>query len=548
MKLNITARAARWSAAHWKTATLVWLAFVVAAVVLGGMAGKKGLTDSESSTGETARAETMLEKAGFDTPTSESVLVQAKHGGLRGETRTVVSRLKGNSDTERVRVTQWSKDGRSALVEFDLKDDNNVSSVLNTVSNLQRAGPAFTVAEFGSASIDQQASDRINKNLAKAEMLSMPITFLVLLLAFGALVAAGIPVLLAMSAVLAAIGLDSLISHVWHTADPAASVILLIGMAVGVDYSLFYVKREREERRRGHGDDALIRAAGTSGMAVLVSGGTVMIAMAGMLLSGSKIFTALGIASMLVVAAAVIGSLTVLPALLGKLGDRIDRGFTFIQRAKGRDRDTSRLWNLVLRPVLRHPWVATLASVWVLVLLALPALKIHTALPGLGDMSKSIPAVAAYDKIDKAFPGSQIPVTVVVKADNVDAPSVRNAIANMRHEAVASGLMNEPVTVAVNPSHTIAKVDLPLTGNGDDAKSNQALALLRGTILPATMSHVDHAVTGDTAGNRDFNQTVKNRFPYVFAFTLGLAFLLLLVTFRSIVVPLTAIGLNLLSV
>jgi uncharacterized membrane protein YdfJ with MMPL/SSD domain len=548
MRLNITARAARWSTAHWKTATLVWLVFVVAAVVLGGMAGKKSLSDAESSTGETARAETMLAKAGFDTPTSESVLVQAKKGGLKGEALTVVARLKANSDTEHVRVTQWSKDGRSALVEFDLKDDNNVSSVLNTVSNLQRAGPAFTIAEFGSASIDQQASDRVNKNLAKAEMLSMPITFLVLLLAFGALVAAGIPVLLAMSAVLAAIGLDSLVSHVWHTADPAASVILLIGMAVGVDYSLFYVKREREERRRGHGDDAVIRAAATSGMAVLVSGATVMIAMAGMLLSGSKIFTALGIASMLVVAAAVIGSLTVLPALLGKLGDRIDRGFTFIQRAKGRERDTSRVWNAVLRPVLRHPWVATLASVWVLVLLALPALKIHTALPGLGDMSKSIPAVAAYDKIDKAFPGSQIPVTVVVKADNVNAPSVRTAIANMRHEAVASGLMNEPVTIAVNPSHTIAKVDLPLTGNGDDAKSNQALALLRGTILPATMGHVDHAVTGDTAGNRDFNQTVKNRFPYVFAFTLGLAFLLLLVTFRSIVVPLTAIGLNLLSV
>src|SRR4029077_6569522 len=158
------------------------------------------------------------------------------------------------------------------------------------------------------------------------EQLSLPITFAILLLAFGAFVAAGIPVLLALSAVLAAMGLNELTSHVWHTADAASSVILLIGMAVGVDYSLFYVKREREERRRGHGDDAVIRAAGTSGMAVLVSGGTVLIAMAGMLLSGSKIFTALGIASMLVVAAAVIGSLTVLPALLGKLGDRIDRG------------------------------------------------------------------------------------------------------------------------------------------------------------------------------------------------------------------------------
>jgi RND superfamily putative drug exporter len=562
MQLNITARAARWSAAHWKTATLVWLAFVVAAVVLGGMAGKKGLSDAESSTGETARAETILEQAGFHTPSSESVLVQAKHGGLARETRAVVAHLKANPNTKHVRVTQRSKDGRSALVELDLRDGNDVTPVIDTVTQLQRAGPSFTIAEFGSASIDQQSGDAVNKNLAKAEMLSLPITFLVLLLAFGAFVAAGIPVLLAMSAVLAAIGLDSLISHVWHTADPAASVILLIGMAVGVDYSLFYVKREREERRRGRGDDALIRAAGTSGMAVLVSGGTVMIAMAGMLLSGSSIFTALGIASMLVVAAAVIGSLTVLPALLGKLGDRIDRGVlavlfkrrrnkpTLIQRVKG-ERESSRLWDVVLRPVLRHPWASALASTWVLVVLALPALSIHTELPGLAQLSKSIPAVSAYDKIDKTFPGSQIPTTVVVKADDVTAPPVRNAIAELRHDAVASHLMNEPVTIAVNPAHTIARIDLPLAGDGGDAKSNAAVKLLRGTILPTTVGRVagvEHAVTGDTAGNLDFNRTVKDRFPYVFAFTLGLAFLLLLVTFRSIVVPLTAIGLNLLSV
>src|SRR4029077_17536649 len=282
----------------------------------------------------------------------------------------------------------------------------------------------------------------------------------ILLLAFGAFVAAGLPVLLALSAVLAAMGLDQLTSHVWHTADAASSVILLIGMAVGVDYSLFYVKREREERRRGHGGDAVIRAAGTSGMAVLVSGGTVLIAMAGMLRSGSKIFTALGIASMLVVAAAVVGSLTVLPALLGKLGDSLDRAVsavlaatlhrllrivrirsrflagardrrTLIQRAKG-DRQTSRLWDLGLGPVLPHPWVSTLAATWVLVVLALPALSMHTKLIGLGDMSKSIPVIGTYHEINKAFPGSQVPASIVVRAHDVQAPAVRTAITRAR--------------------------------------------------------------------------------------------------------------------
>ena len=584
MKLNVTARAARWSAAHWKTATGLWLAFVAAAIVLGTMAGGKSLSDVESSTGETARAETILGEAGFTSPAGESVLVQsgtlqASDPAFRHEVDTVVKRLRAEGAVKHVRHTHTSRDGRSALVEFEVRGDpdsasDRIAPVLASVSALQKAAPSFTVAEFGMASIDQQASDQVDKDLQKAELLSMPITFLILLLAFGAFVAAGVPVLLAISAVLAAMGLNELTSHIWHTADPAASVILLIGMAVGVDYSLFYIKREREERRRGHGGDALIRAAGTSGMAVLVSGATVMIAMAGMLLSGSKIFTALGIASMLVVAAAVIGSLTVLPAILGKLGDRIDRGVisvlaaslhrllklrafarirdrrTIIQRVKG-DRDSSRLWDAVLRPVLAHPWIAALASTWLLVLLAAPALSIHTKLPGLADMSTSIPAVNAYDKIDKAFPGTQLDATVVVKAADVNAPAVRNAVAELERRATSSDVMTGPVSTTVNPAQTVEKIDIPLLGNGDDAASNRALHLLRGSILPQTLGQVagvEHAVTGETAGNADFNKTIKDRFPYVFAFTLGLAFLLLLVTFRSIVVPLTAIALNLLSV
>jgi RND superfamily putative drug exporter len=590
MKLNVTARAARWSAAHWKTATLTWLALVVAAVTAGTMTGAVNLTNSEQGSGESARAEAILSGSGFTRPAGESVLVQSKTQRVAtdpvfGTTlATVVNRLKAEPQVTNVRRTQTSKDGHSVLVEFDLRGDpatadTRVQPVLEAVAALQLASPGYTVAEFGGASVNHQISDAMGKDLANAEQLSLPITFLILLIVFGAFVAAGLPVLLAMSAVLAAIGFDSLVSHLVHTTDAASSVILLIGMAVGVDYSLFYVKREREERRRGHGDDALIRAAGTSGMAVLVSGGTVMIAMAGMLISGSRIFTALGIASMLVVAIAVTGSLTVLPALLGKLGDRIDRGVlsvlaasahrllrlvglrsktlarlrdrrTFLQRAKGH-RETSRAWDLVLKPVLRHPWLAAGVATWLLLLLAIPALSIHTKMPGLNDLSKSIPVVSAYAKIDKTFPGSQVPATVVVEARDVNAAPVKQAIAQLRKEAVATGLLTEPVRVAVNAQHTVARIDLPLRGNGYDASSNRAIATLRSTVLPNTIGRipdVQHAVTGDTAGNADFNATIKHRFPYVFAFVLGLAFLLLLATFRSIVVPLTAIALNLLSV
>src|SRR5262245_12308626 len=589
MKLNITARAARWSAAHWKTATVGWLAFVAVAVVVGMKAGNVVLSDSENATGEWGRAEKMLAAAHFTRPAGESVLVQSQahtvdSPAFERTVRKVLVRLRAQPQVMHVRQTQTSKDGHSVLVEFDLRGeettaDARVQPVLDTVASLKRASPGFELGEFGSASVNHQVGERTDKDFSRAEQLSLPITFGVLLLAFGAFVAAGVPVLLAMSAVLAALGLNSLTSHVWHTADAASSMILLIGMAVGVDYSLFYVKREREERRRGHGDDALIRAAGSSGMAVLVSGATVMIAMAGMLFSGSAIFTALGIASMLVVAVAVTGSLTVLPALLGKLGNRIDRGVlgvlsaalyrllsvvrirprslarlrdrrTLIQRAKG-DRETSRLWDLVLRPVLRHPWLSAGLATWVLVLLALPALSIHTTLIGLNDMPRSIPSVATYAKIEKAFPGSAVPATVVVQARDVNAAPVRAAIARLHHEAVATGLIEEPVTMQVNPAHTVARVDLPLRGGAYDPASTKTIRVLRQTVLPhafAGVPGVQHAVTGDTAANADFTKTMKDRFPYVFAFVLGLAFLLLLVTFRSIVVPLTAIGLNLLSV
>ncbi len=590
MHRNLTARAAHWSAAHWKTATLAWLAFVAVAVGAGMVAGKVGLSDSEQSTGETARAEALLADAGFVQPAGESVLVQnararTSDAAFAATVRHVTARLRSQPQVLKVRAPLTSKDGHSMLVNVTLRGDSStaadrVQPVLNSVANLQRGSPGYTIVESGDASGEHQVSDRINSDLQRAEQLSLPITFLILLFAFGAFVAAGIPVLLAFSAVLASIGLDALTSHAWHATDAASSVILLIGMAVGVDYSLFYVKREREERRAGRsGTEAITRAGATSGLAVLVSGATVLIAMAAMLISGSAIFTSLGIASMVVVASAMIGSLTVLPALLGKLGDRIERGVfgvlaavlhrllrfaridvrllarirdrkTVLQRLKG-DSSNSRLWDAVLRPVLRHPWVSALGSTWLLVVLALPVLNIHTKLPGPKDLPKSIPVVSAFSKIDTAFPGAQQPAVVVVKAPNVDAPRVRAAISALERQAVASGTMVGPVQVRVNPSHTIARVEIPLRGDGENAQSMHALSVLRSTVIPNTigqLSGVDQAVTGATAGDHDFAQTMKERFPYVLAFVLGLAFLLLLVTFRSVVVPLTAIALNLLSV
>jgi len=589
---NLAARAGRWSAAHWKTATLAWIAFVVAAVAIGQAVGTVKLSDVEQSTGEASRAQAILQGAGFSQPAAENVLVQSRSltvsdPAFRATILRVSAQLGTLAQVQDIRLPSGgaiSKDRHAALVQFSIvgkadQADKKVQPVLDAVAAVQKQSPGFTVAEFGFASANHELNNTIGKDFQKAERLSVPITFLILLFAFGAFVAAGMPVLLAFTAVLGSIGLAELLSHVAHASDATNSVILLMGMAVGVDYSLFYLKREREERIAGHGEDALHRAAATSGQAVLISGGTVLIAMAGMLLSGTKIFTSIGIGAMLVVFFAMVGSLTVLPALLGRLGDRVERGVvavgaagllrvlrlarrqpaglvrlrereTWLRRLKG-DRPESRAWALALRPVLRRPAVSAVLAAALLVVLALPARTIHTKLLSFTDLPRSIPIVQTYIQIQKDFPGAQSPAQVVVQAPDVNAPPVQAAIRSLERKALATGQMFEPIQQFVNPSHTVVRIQVPLAGNGDNATSVRALETLRNDVLPSTLGtlgNTAYAVTGETAGTHDFNQTMKARFPLVFVFVLGLAFLLLLLTFRSIVVPITAIVLNLLSV
>ena len=595
--MNLAARAARWSAAHWKTAAFGWLALAVAAVAAGIIVGTQKLTDAETATGETARAERILAAAGFDRPATESVLVQSRarttgDPTFRHTIRDVATALAARRDVGAVRSPlapanggQISKDGHSALVQFDLRGDaisaaDRVKPVLTEVKWLQQKHSGFTIEEFGQASAEHALNETTGKDFSRAERLSVPITFVILLFAFGAFVAAGVPVLLAFSAVLASIGVSSVLSHVAHASDATTSVILLMGMAVGVDYSLFYLKREREEKRRGASSgDALQRAAATSGQAVLIAGATVIVAMAGMLFTGSKIFTSLGIGAMIVVFVSMIGSLTVLPALLGKLEDRIDRGVvgviaagiarilrplrwqprmllrlrdrrTILQRLKG-DRSDSRVWGTLLRPAMRFPGAAAVASVAALVVLALPAFGMHTSLPAFDDLPKTIKIVGTYEKVQHAFPGSQVPAQVVVKGRDVTSPQTKAALTELRQRALATGVMRNPIHTFVNPPHTVARVEIPIAGNGDDSTSMAALKTLRTKVVPASLGGLhgtEYAVTGETAGNHDFNETMKSRAPLVFLFVLGLAFLLLLITFRSIVIPIKAILLNLLSV
>lgn len=566
---TLTARAARWSAAHRKAAILGWFAFVLVAFAVGNAAGIVTMKDEEFGIGDSHGAEQVLSREFPTERAGEQVLIQSRDGRLqRAELRTAVDRLvAGLSQVPSVAAIesplaagnrgQLSADGRSALLTFQITGDpdtapDRVDPTLAATAAVARAHPGLFIGQVGDASADKAVSDRIADDFRRAEITSIPVTLMILVLAFGALVAAGIPLLLGLTAVMAALGVTALVSHLLHVDESISSVILLIGLAVGIDYSLFYLRRWREERARGlDPDSALEVAAATSGRAVLVSGLTVMTAMSGMFLMGTRVFQGFGVGTVLVVAIALVGSLTVLPALISKLGDRIDRGRIPFRRRPASGEGTSRFWAAVIGRVLRRPLVWGGLAAALLVLLAVPALRLHTADSGVQGLPRDLPVMQVYDRTQSAFPGRPLPAIVAVSAPDVTTPRVVAAIAALKRAALATGRMQEPITVDVSGSRRAARVEIPLAGKGTDEESNRALDALRGTVIPSTIGRVDGAeahVTGLTAGSRDFNDSMKSHAPLVFAFVLGLAFVLLLVTFRSIVIPLKAIVLNLLSV
>jgi uncharacterized membrane protein YdfJ with MMPL/SSD domain len=277
----------------------------------------------------------------------------------------------------------------------------------------------------------------------------------------------------------------------------------------------------------------------------------VMASMAGMYLAGDKTFASMATGTILVVAVAVLGSLTVLPALLSKLGDKVMKGgVPFVAKRRERGGE-ARIWGAIVDRVLRHPGIAAVTAGGIVVALAIPAIGLHTSNPGLQGLPKGLPIVQTLDRMQAAFPGGAQPAHVVVQARDVRAPRVQAAIHQLESRALATGQMHQPFDVQVSRDHTVADVSIPLSGQGTDSTSNRALDTLRGEVIPATVGAVPGVkalVTGETAGAKDFNDSMKSHLPLVFGFVLTMTFLLLLVTFRSIVIPLTAIVLNMLSV
>ena len=563
-------RIACWSARHRISVIAGWLVLAAAALLAGQLLGTQ--SQPQYDPGQAGQAEQTLHQLGVVSPPAESVLVQARAGSpgyphdpaMRAAVADVVRtlhQLPGAAGAIRSPLGPGgqalvSASGRSALVTFQVagphsRADTAVGADLAAVDRVQARHPGVRVTEAGDASTDRAASALMGQDFRKAELTSVPITLVLLIAVFGALIAAGIPVLLAGSSVMVAVSLLAVPSRWLPIGSSTSEVVLIIGMAVGVDYSLFYLRREREERAAGASfPAALATAAATSGRAIVVSGLTVMISLAGLLLTGIDLFTGIAVGTILVVGVAVAGSLTFLPALLSLLGSWADRGrIPFLGRHRTEARP-SRLWATLVRQVVRRPLIWGGAATVALLALAAPALGMRTGSPAI-DLPSRLPVVQTLGQIQRDFPGRPAPAQVVVTGGDVSGPGMRAAVAALQTRASAHGVIHRPVTAQLAGGGRGLLISVPLAGNGTDATSRRALLALRDRILPGTVGRVpgaSYAVTGNTAGGYDFGAALRSRTPLVFAVVAGLALVLLMVAFRSLAIPLISIGLNLLSV
>jgi putative drug exporter of the RND superfamily len=588
-------RIAGWSARHAKTAVIGWFGLVGVAFLAGQLLGTQSLQQYDP--GQAGQAERALHQLNFTTQPAESVLIQPRGPGadrltyasdpqLRQAVRQVAAALRGlphaatdiraagqplpgaaaasgaSASSKAASETAGSAgglitaDGRSALVTFEVpgpraQQDATVRADLAAVARVQAAYPGLTIAEGGGASATAAGDALLEADFHRAEYTAIPITLILLLVVFGALIAAGIPVVLAGSAVAATISLLAIPSRFLPIRSGTSEIVLILGMAVGVDYSLFYLRREREERAAGRSAaDALRVAAATSGRAVVVSGLTVLISLAGLFLSGIELFTGMAFGTMIVVGVAVAGSLTVLPALLSMLGDWADAGkIPFFGRRRTAARP-SRLWAALVRRVVRHPVLWGGAAAIAMLLLTVPALSMRLGNPFV-DLPGNVPVAQTLARISASFPGRPAPAEVVITGQGARSPAVRAAVAALGRRASAAGPIRAPVTATWIAAGRGVIVNVPLAGDGSSAVSDHALLTLRDQVLPQTLGRVpgiSYAVAGSTATTYDWSTTLRSRTPIVFAVVAALAFLVLMIAFRSLLLPLASIVLNLLSV
>ncbi|TMQ98927.1 MMPL family transporter [Actinomadura soli] len=572
---NPSVKMARWSAGHPWRAIAAWFLFVIMCLGIGIAAGGNAATSADFRIGEAGRAEAMAAEGGLQQKPVEHVLITARPGaaGLDASAadaaaRDAASRMKRLPEVESVSAPIRSGDGTSVRVEVtlrgpELEGRKHVGPLLAQTAQVGAAHPGVRVEETGGPSISKGIEKLRGEDLSRTEVIALPITLITLLVVFGSVSLAVVPILLALTSITAAVGLSMLASHVFPDAGVSASMILLIGMAVGVDYTLFYLKREREERARSGGrlsPRAVVElAAATSGRAVVLSGLAVAVSSATLYLADDVIFSSIATGAIVVTLVAVVSSLTVLPALLAKLGQWAERrAARRARRGKParrlRMRDGGRITTAMLRPVERRPAVTLIVGVLVMLALAAPLLNLNLTDMGRESHPRDIPAMRTYDRLNAAFPELKAMHQVVVRADPGQADEVAAALRDLAARAAddrgpSGARLTGASELRASPDGRISVLELAVPHYGSTDEARTSLTTIRGEHVPATVGRlgVETAVTGDVARYTDYPEHQKDKLPMIIGSLLLVTFAMTVWAFRSVALGLVGVLLNLLS-
>jgi putative drug exporter of the RND superfamily len=515
---------------------------------------------------ESQQAADILEKKlGTQDHPVETLVVEADGGVLstparRDAVATAVSDIRAIENDKVLSVVSpigadgaqlISKDANTVIIPVTLAGDpataqDNVAPVLDIADSLSGT-EGLTVQVTGRGAIDTDQNATAQSDLLIGEAIGIPIALLIMLFVFGSVVSALVPLALAMTSIITALGLTAAIGTGYQLSFFVTNMITMMGLAVGIDYSLFIVSRYRDERARGVDKVTAIEiAAGTAGRAVAYSGITVVVALLGLLVVPNNIFLSLGIGAILVVLAAVVASMTLLPAVMSALGDRFDAvRLPFLKRTG----DHGRIWARIADAVMRRPGIALAIAAAALIITAVPLTGINTGSAGVGNFPSDSSSRQAYETLSREFGTDTVAPAIIALEGNVASPSGEKAIG-----AIRTALGNDPrfgtPTLQRSDAGDAAELVVPVKAEATSLDARGAVSDLRSSVLPAALggSGIDAAVAGQTAETLDFVDITNRYLPIVVGMVLALSFIVLLVAFRSVVIPITAILMNLLSV
>jgi putative drug exporter of the RND superfamily len=563
----MTERLARASSRRPWLVVSLWLIVILTAFVLVAMflafEGEAEITrTTESKQAERVLDEGFPQEAATGEGITEVVVVRAEDGDVlaaatRSRVGALADELRGAGATRVVTYGEdrrlVSQDGDSTVLLLSLGQDgeDDVEDVVDVVERLDDE-PGYRAAVTGEWTADADEDDASLEDLKKGELFfGAPLALVVLLLVFGAVVAGLVPLMLALASIVVALALVALLAQAYDLSVFTQNMLIGMGLALGIDYSLFTLSRYREERLHGREKHAAIATAGaTAGRAVLFSGIAFVLAMLGLLLVPSTIFRSLAAGAILVGIVSVIAALTLLPAVLALLGDRVNAlRIPFFGRAAEQAGREGRFWGAIAHRVMRRPVASLVLAAGLLLALAAPVLALDTGTSGAATLPDRFESKQGYLLLREEFPKESTEPVEIAVAGDIDTPAVNGALAGLEQELAGRPIFGQP-TVEANEAGTVARVTVPIAGNPDGERAIDAVRELRDDTVSRAFAGVDAGVYvgGDTAEELDYHDTVDSWLPLVLLFVLGLSFVLLTLAFRSIVVPATAIGMNLLSV